>query len=39
MSYRQVKSDTAADAEPEYVSLRYLQVLQQADDVGRQVGK
>jgi hypothetical protein len=38
MPYRQMECDTAADAEPEDVRLRHLQVLQQADDVGRQVG-
>jgi hypothetical protein len=38
MPYRQVEGDAAAHAEPEDVRLRHLQVLQQADDVGRQVG-
>ena len=38
MPNRQVKSHTTADAKPEEVGLRHPQVLQQTDDVGRQVG-
>jgi hypothetical protein len=36
--YRQVERDAAADAESEDVRLRHPQMLQQADDVGGQVG-
>ena len=38
MADRQVQRDGAADAEPEDVGPRHLQVLQETDDVGRQPG-